>query len=175
MTLCGGGDVVQRGDPPVRWVTETRLPPMAVVHEYFVLDTDEQAAALLGSFGDGVCGAEAVTELVALEALLLGLEPLSEATAALMDRPDHGVMIAADADDPKDVNVVVTRVADHTVALIAQATAEQLAAAMQPWSQTEAFAHSASADDLADMVQGLMPLFQQAHSHNRHVYVRTSC
>lgn len=148
---------------------------MGVVHEYFVLDDDEQAEGLVGSFGDGVLGAEATTELVSLEALLLGLSPHWPATKELMDRPDHSVTVAADAEDPADVKVVVSKVADHTTALIADATPEQLAAAMEPWSQTEEFAGYVSAVDLAEMMEQVLPLFKQAAAQGQHVYVRTSC
>ncbi|OKH84189.1 hypothetical protein [Mycolicibacterium sp.] len=148
---------------------------MGVVHEYFVLNDDEHAAALLGSFGDGVLGVEPVTELASLEALLLGLNPGLESSSALMNRPDHAVMIAADADQPENVNVVVTKIADHTTALIASATPEQLAAAMQPWSQTEEFFGSVSANELAEMIDGLAALFRDAIHRGEHVYVRTSC
>lgn len=148
---------------------------MGVVHEYFVLDDDDQAAGLLGSYGDGVLGVEAATELVSLEALLLGRSPLLEASLELMSRPDHAVEVAADADDPADVNVVVLKVADHTTALIADSTPEQLAAAMEPWSQTEEFIGSVSAAELSRMMQGLLPLFRQARDSGQHVYVRTSC
>lgn len=144
-------------------------------HEYFVLDTDEQGAALLGSFEDGVLGVEAATELVSLEALLLGLQPLLESTLSLMHRPDHAVSIAADANDPADVSAVVTKVADHTTALIARATPEQLAAAMQPWSETEEFVGYVSAQDLTEMLDRLMPLFREADADRRHIYVRTTC
>ncbi|MFV8160781.1 hypothetical protein ACNQVK_01265 [Mycobacterium sp. 134] len=148
---------------------------MGVRHEYFVLDNDEQGAALLEPFDDGILGVEAATELVSLEALLLGLQPLLESTLTLMDRPDHAVTIATDADDPAEVSTVITKVADHTTALIAQATPEQLAAAMQPWSETEEFAGYVSAQDLAEMIDGLMPLFRQAVTHGRRIYVRTTC
>ncbi len=53
---------------------------------------------------------EAATELVALEALLMGLSPFGPAIEALMARPDHAVFIAADADAAADVNVVVSRI-----------------------------------------------------------------
>lgn len=148
---------------------------MGVIHEYFVLDDDEQAAGLLGSYGDGVLGVEAATELVALEALLMGLSPFGPAIEALMARSDHAVLIAADADAAADVNVVVSRIADHTTALIASSSAEAIAAAMEPWSQVEEFRGQVTEADLAEMMQSLLPLFTRAATQGQHVYVRTSC
>lgn len=78
---------------------------MGLVHEYFVLANDDQATGLLGSYGDGVLGVEPATELVSLEALLLGRTPLLEASLELMDRPDHALTVAADAADSAEVNV----------------------------------------------------------------------
>lgn len=55
-------------------------------------------------------------------------------------------------------NVIVSKVADHTTALIANATPAQLAAAMEPWSLTEEFIGAVSAAQLSQMMQRLLPL-----------------
>jgi hypothetical protein len=146
---------------------------MSVIHEYFVLDNDDQAAGLIGSYGDGVLGVEAVCELASLEALLLGRSPVQEAVLELMSRPDHALTVAVD--DPAAAEVVVSKVADHTTALIANADPEHVAAAMQSWSQTDEFSGYVSAADLTRMMQALLPLFKQAANQGQHVYVRTSC
>jgi ribosomal protein L7Ae-like RNA K-turn-binding protein len=148
---------------------------MGVLHDYFVLEDDEQAAALLDSYDQGILGAEAATELVSLEAPLLGSSPHWPATKELMDRPDHAVVIAADADEPANVNALVSRIAEHTTALIANATPKQLSAAMGPRSQTEEYAGHVAAAELAEMMEQVLPLFRQAVAQCQCVYVRTRC
>lgn len=130
---------------------------------------------MLTSATEGVLGADPSVELLGLEALLLGVSPESPHVATLMDRPDHAVMIAADSTDPAATTVVITKVADHTTALIAQATPEQLSAAMSSWSKIEEFHGQVTADELAEMTQALMPLFRDATRRGRHIYTRTTC
>ena len=110
---------------------------------------------------------------MALEALLLGGNPLLESSLELMNRLDHAVTVADDGQDQWDA--FVSKIADHTAALIAAATPEQLAAAMEPWSQTEEFVGHVSAADLGGVMEELQPLFRRAVDHARHVHVRTSC
>lgn len=147
---------------------------MGVVREYFVRDDDAQGAALLLDGAErGVIGMCPHTELVSLEAFLMNL-PMDYHTAArLMERKDHGVVVAHDDDEPW--NVHISRIADHTAALIAAASTEHLAAAMEPWSQTEEFAGRVTATELLDVMALLQPLFREAVERGRHVYVRTSC
>lgn len=146
---------------------------MGVTREYFVCSDDEEGAELLNSAEQGVLGVCPITELVSLEALLLGLSPDGSAVATLMRRPDHDVIVAHDHDEPW--NVVVNRVADDTAALIAGTVARRLAGAMPLWSQTPEFAGYVSAAELSEVMQALQPLFQRAVAQQRHVYVRTSC
>lgn len=146
------------------------LTSVGVVREYFVRDTDEQAAALLTSAEPGVIGVCPITELVSLESLLLGRGAGDEAALELMDRPDHAVIVATDG-----TNLWVNRVADHTVALIAGADPGRLTAALQPWSQIEEFAGLVTGAELAEVMAVLQPLFRSAVEEGRHVYVRTSC
>lgn len=144
---------------------------MGVINEYFVAASDADAAqALEDGPTAGVIGPEPNTELIALEAILLGLDPDSAEAVDLVSRADHAVDVAADSSFDR----MVIRIASATTKLIGTKTFDELRTHVQRWAQTEEMAAYAAAD-LHDMITVLHPLFTAAAAQNGcQVYVWTS-
>ncbi|MUL78910.1 hypothetical protein [Mycolicibacterium sp. CBMA 226] len=131
---------------------------MGVINEYFVAASDAEAAqALENGPPDGVIGPDPHTELVALEAILLGLDPDSAEAADLVSRADHAVDVAADSTYDR----MVLKIGSATTQLIGTTTFDELRAHVPRWAQTEDMAAYA-VPDLHDVIAVLHPLFTAA-------------
>ncbi|MUL48447.1 hypothetical protein FZI85_27260 [Mycobacterium sp. CBMA293] len=144
---------------------------MGVINEYFVAASDAEAAqALEDGPTAGVIGPEPNTELVALEAILLGLDPDSAEAVDLVSRADHAVDVAADSTYDR----MVIKIASATTELIGTKTFDELRTHVQRWAQTEEMAAYA-VPDLHDLIAVLHPLFTVAAAQDDcDVYVWTS-
>ncbi|GAA2401351.1 hypothetical protein [Mycolicibacterium llatzerense] len=131
---------------------------MGVINEYFIATSDADAArALEDGPAAGVIGPEPNTELIALEAILLGLDPDSADAVGLVSRADHAADIAADSTYDR----MVVRIASATTKLVGSKTFAELRDHVQRWAQTEEMAGYGAAD-LHDMITVLHPLFTAA-------------
>jgi hypothetical protein len=138
-----------------------------IINEYFLAASDAAAAAVLEDGpADGVIGPEPNTELVCLEALLLGLDPDSEQALDLVSRPHHAADIAHD--DTYDR--VVVKIAAATTQLIGGATLDELRAQFPRWVQTDELA-GVDLADLDAMFTRLRPLFTAAAGLQGQLYV----
>lgn len=144
---------------------------MGVINEYFIAASDTEAAqALEAGPAAGVIGPEPNTELIALEAILLGLDPSSAEAVDLVSRADHAADVAADSTYDR----MIVRIASATTKLVGTRTFDELRTHVQRWAQTDEMAAYA-APDLHDMIAVLHPLFTSAASQNDcEVYVWTS-
>lgn len=129
-----------------------------MINEYFVAASDAEAAdALEDGPAAGVIGPEPNTELIALEAILLGLAPDSAEAVDLVSRADHVVDVAADSTYDR----MVVKIASATTQLIGTKTFDELRAHVPRWAQTEEMAGCA-VPDLHDLIAVLHPLFTAA-------------
>lgn len=141
---------------------------MGVTNEYFIAPTDADAAkALEDGPAAGVIGPDPNTELIALEAILLGLDPDGPEAVALASRPDHAVDVAHDGDYDR----MVIRIAAATTQLIGNKTLDELRARIPRWARTDEMA-GAFTTDIDHMLTVLHPLFATAASErDRQLYV----
>lgn len=141
---------------------------MSVINEYFIAASDADAAqALENGPASGVIGPEPNTELIALEAILLGLDPDSAEAVDLVSRVEHAVDVAADSTYDR----MVIRIASATTKLIGTKTFDELRIHVPRWSQTEEMAAYA-VPDIDDMITVLHPLFTAAATQDdSEVYV----
>ncbi|MCT7368757.1 hypothetical protein A7R75_07095 [Mycolicibacterium llatzerense] len=133
---------------------------VGVINEYFLASSDAAAADVLDTGPtNAVIGPDPGSELASLEAILLGLDPVSDEAVSLVSRDDHAVDVA----HHDDYSCMVVKIASGTTQLIASATLDELRPHLQRWARTEDFAGTTDAD-LHEMMTALHPLFVSAAS-----------